>query len=769
MLAVAALAACSVAVPAVASLPTPPGGPAPSPPPPAPTRTWSDAARWPGGSVPSAGDVVTIASGDVVLLDVSPPPLGGLMVMGDLVFDRRDLELRSASIMVHGGLYVGSAADPFTHVAIITLDGAPGSDDVHGMGTSVLGVMDGVLALHGSAPGPSWTRLTTHARPGEAVLHVEDATGWAPGDTVVVASTDFEAWEGASGSPDARDRQVEERMLVAVEGTRLTLDRPLGFHHVGEAETVAGVRVDARAEVVRLTRRVVIEGDPASADAAGDRFGFGGHVMAMGASRVHLHGVELRRMGQLGLLGRYPVHWHLMGDQGAQSAMTRSSVHGSFNRCVTIHGTNGVWVEDVVAYDAQGHCFFIEDGVERGNVLYRNVALMIRRPTHEAALLASDRHHLGPAAFWITNPDNVVIGNVAASSQGTGFWYALPEHPTGPSYDLFDDANVWPRRTPLGRFVANVAHSNGSVGLHVDNGPSADLSGVPPTWYRPRSVPADPASPPVPAVFEDFVAFKHRRAAAWFRGDHAVLRGGVLADNAIGVTFASRASWAEGVAFVGESSNVGSPRSWEATGSDGRALPRPWDPSFSIRGFEFYDGDVAVRDSTFVAFAPDAVRPASALAYLDFTAFAVSPRNAAQNLTFGPGTNRVHLASRAPEADQPADGYRSAVFVDVDGSVTGTAGRTVTVNTTFLTAPGCDLRTDWNAYVCPGRYAALTLEDVTASGGFAPVTLTRDDGPAHVLLGTPSEHASFRAIVRLVVQDGRDDAQVEVCATRRCR
>jgi hypothetical protein len=102
-----------------------------------------------------------------------------------------------------------------------------------------------------------------------------------------------------------------------------------------------------------------------------------------------------------------------------------------------------------------------------------------------------------------------------------------------------------------------------------------------------------------------------------------------------------------------------------------------------------------------VAYASDAVRPASALAYLDFTAFAVSPRNAAENLVFGPGTNRVHFASRAPEADEPADGYRSAVFLDLDGSVTGTAGRAVTMNTAFSTAPGCSLRPDWNAYVCP--------------------------------------------------------------------
>jgi len=743
------LGACGLAPTPIATLPSPPGAPAPSPTPPSATRAWSDPAGWPGGALPGAGDSVAIPPGEVVLLDVSPPPLGGLAIDGALVFDRRDLELRAAWILVHGGLYIGSAAAPFAQRAVVTLTGAPGEHDVHGMGGKVLGVMGGVVALHGAAPGPSWTRLVEHGAVGASQLRVEDATGWAPGDRIVVASTDFEAWEGARGSLTSRDRQVEERTLIAVQGTTLTLDRPLDFAHVGRAEVVDGVRLDARAEVLRLTRRIVVRGDEGSGDPASDRYGFGGHLMAMGDAILQLHGVEFHRMGQLGELGRYPIHWHLMGDRGRASALTRSSIHGTFNRCVTIHGTNDVWVEDVAAYDAVGHCYFLEDAAETGNVLYRNAALMIRKPADDRALLASDVHHLGPAAFWITHPDNVLIGNVAASSQGTGFWYALPEHPTGPSYDLFDGASTWPRRTPLGRFAANVAHSNATVGLHVDNGPTADLAGLPPTSYRPRSAPADVRSPPVPALFEDFVAYKQRRAGAWFRGDHSWLRGGVLADNAVGVTFASNASGAERVAFVGESANVGTPRSWEATGLGGRALPRYWDPGYAIRGFEFYDGEVTVRDSTFVGFVPNGIRQASALAYLDFTAFSVDPANAAAALRFGPDTNRVYLASRSPAPGEPADGYRSALFRDLDGSVGGTPDRTVTVNTPLLTAPGCSYRADWNAQVCPGRYASLALDDATGAAGLSPVLLQRDDGATHPLIGTPSALSRFRSNVRL--------------------
>lgn len=730
--------------------PTAPGEPPPAPPAPSVTRTWSDAGSWPAGALPSAGDVVTIPHGDVVLLDTSPPPLAGLLIHGSLVFDERDLDLVSDWIMVHGGLYAGSDAAPFAHRARITLTGAPGGGDVlgMGMGRKLIGVMDGVVALVGQAPGPSWTRLVEHAEPGATTLRVEDATGWEVGDRIVVASTDFEAWTGTQGDPASRDGQVEARTLLAVDGTTLTLDAPLGYHHVGRIEHVAGIRVDERAEVARLDRRIVIQGDAASAEPGSDRFGFGGHVMAMGASRLHLHGVELRRMGQRGVMGRYPVHWHLMGPAPAGNALIASSVHGSFSRCVAVHGTSGITVDDTVAYDATGHCFFFEDGVETGTVLHRNLALMIRRPAPEHALLPSDLHGLGPAAFWVTNPDNVLVGNVAASSQGSGFWYALPPHPTGVSYALFGGADVYPRSTPLGAFRGNVAHSNGSTGLHVDNGPTLDTSGLEVTWYRPRTVPGDGDSAPRVAVFEDFVAFKHRRAGAWFRGDHTVLRGGVLADNAVGVTFASRASGAEGVAFVGESSNVGSPRSWEATGEGGRGLPRPWHPDFAIRGFELYDGDVWVRDAPFAGFEPNGLRQASALAYLDFTAFPVSPRNAVSGLTFAAGTNRVHHATRTPEPEAPADGYRSAVFRDDDGSVVGTAGRYVVADTPFLTTAGCSARADWNASICPGPYASLTIDDVEGPGGLAPVTLTRSDDATHVLLGAPGAYRAFRTLLR---------------------
>src|SRR5688572_6570574 len=68
---------------------------------------WSDQSTWSGGSVPEAGDKVTISDGMDVVLDVSPPALGGMTISGKLSFaDESDLNLRTEWIMVHGELQI---------------------------------------------------------------------------------------------------------------------------------------------------------------------------------------------------------------------------------------------------------------------------------------------------------------------------------------------------------------------------------------------------------------------------------------------------------------------------------------------------------------------------------------------------------------------------------------------------------------------------------------------------------------------------------------
>src|SRR5690348_7634389 len=323
---------------------------------------WSDAATWPDRKVPAAGDKVTIPAGKDVLLDVSPPALGGLTVDGKLSFaDTKDLELTTEWVMLHGELEIGTEAKPHTRKATITFTDNVKGEDFAGMGGNDktdrgIMIMGGTLNLHGDRKN-TWTKLAQTAAAGSTSIQVLDASGWRAGDEIVLASTDFDP------------RQAERRTIAAIRGNAITLDRKLEYMHFGKIT----FGVDERGEVGLLTRNIRLQ---ASADAADAPF-YGGHVMAMGASRMFVEGVEFNRMGQNLKLARYPIHWHLVGDAKGQY-IKNASIHDTYNRCVTVHGTNDLRVENNVTYNTVGHCFFLEDGIEHGNEFVRNLAIEVK-------------------------------------------------------------------------------------------------------------------------------------------------------------------------------------------------------------------------------------------------------------------------------------------------------------------------------------------------------------------------------------------------------
>jgi len=668
---------------------TTPGG---DPPPAGTALRWSSPAAWPRGELPRQGDVVVIPAGRTVEMDVSPPPLGGLRVEGTLVFGRRDLELTTDWILVPGTLRVGSEQNPFTHRARITLTGPLEPEAAPGMGNRVLGVPPGgALELWGERR-KAWTRLEGTARAGADRITLAEEVDWRVGERIVLAPSGFDP------------REAEDRAITAVSGRTVTLDRPLTHLHYGEIQTIAGRRVDQRAEVGLLNRGITIRG--AGVDDSGvvrGTPGEGGHVMILAGAVARIQGVELLHMGQRGRLGHYPVHWHMAGDVTGQF-FRNNVVWRSNNRCVTVHGTDHLAVEDNVCYDHLGHGYFLEEGGETGNQLVGNLGVLGRRPDGAARLIPSDDR---PATFWITNPDNHLVGNVAAGSQGIGFWYALPERPIGPSAG---DPDL-PRRTPLGVFRDNVAHSNQRGGLFVDHGPRPD-GVVETTSYRPLRVPSDPQSEVEPAVFENLLAYKNAERGVWLRGHAHLLKGAILADNRIGATFASSESFLEDALVVGESGNNTTRQN-------------------VYRGFEFYDGRVGARRVTFQGFTGTGSIPWSALGYNRSNAFSVHTGNVAEDLAFLDG-NPVYLDP--PLVDK--DGDKGAVFLDAFGSVTGTPGRWVAANTPFLDAPGCTLRPQWNARVCPGPYVRLLLNAGTA---FAPLVILRDDGASERFVGTGNQ------------------------------
>src|ERR687895_358994 len=159
---------------------------------------WSDPATWPDRRVPRAGDKVTIPAGKEVVLDVSPPALGGLTIDGKLSFaNNRDLELTTEWIMLHGELEIGTEARPHTRKATITFTNNVKDEDISGVGGTNdrvdrgIMLMGGTLNLHGDRTN-TWTKLASTANAGSTSIEVLNAAGWRVGDEIVLASTDFD-------------------------------------------------------------------------------------------------------------------------------------------------------------------------------------------------------------------------------------------------------------------------------------------------------------------------------------------------------------------------------------------------------------------------------------------------------------------------------------------------------------------------------------------------------------------------------------------------
>ena len=687
---------------------------------------WSDAATWPDRRVPRAGDKVTIPAGKHVVLDVTPPALGSLTIEGKLSFaNNRDLELTTEWVVLHGELEIGTAASPHTRKATITLtNNVRDEEPMKDMGDRGIMIMGGTLNLHGDRTH-TWTKLAQTAAAGSTSIQVLDAAGWRAGDEIVLASTDFDP------------RQAERRTISAIKGNTITLDRTLEYMHFGKIT----YDVDERGEVGLLTRNIKIQ---ASADA--EQSFQGGHVMAMGASKMFVEGVEFNRMGQNLTLARYPIHWHLVGDAKGQY-IRNAGIHDTFNRCVTVHGTNNLQVENNVTYNTVGHCFFLEDGIETGNQYIRNLAIQTKchtskpcDPTNLAPFGATagtnfnttgqdSKDVLIPSdntvsSFWITNPDNTYRDNVAAGSDATGFWFAFPEHPTGKFEGTDISKATWPRRTKFREFKGNVAHSNFDSFMG-DRAPRADgrfaVGG-----YIALVNPADANSAQVESVVEDFTSYKNRNSGIWARGELHLYKNLKMADNGIGFTHASgnagRSPYTSRVVdslFVGETENIGNPRTPEEKAA-GRSLPFPQVADFPIRAYEFYDYHHELDNNTFVNYQDNATRKTGAISYLLFTSFGMSSNNTVQRAKFI-NAKPVYfppIDNRWSNDDYGNTVYKTSVFNDKDGSITGVPNSYIVMNGGIDIDEACEIKSTWNAVVCKGDVGRMNVGGGGGAVGF---------------------------------------------------
>jgi hypothetical protein len=521
-------------------------------------QSWTDAdaddlLEWDGTDV-------TVPEGVDVILDTNLD-IGTLTIHGKLRCDpARNTLIETDGILVEGAgalLECGTAEARHTKDFTIELRGQREVVEDHGKQAIVV-MDDAVLRLHGRAYSRTWLRIDEDADAEEDTIHLEAPVDWPNGAAIVIASTTFDPGE------------AEETTLAAAPsngGRTLTLDDALVHSHWGTPQSYSnGLAspdertwvLDERAEVGLLSRNIVIRGTPGEGELALT----GGHLMVMDGGRAYVDGVEFDRMGRLSQtesdppvseMGRYPFHWHQLGNADGQY-LRSSSIHHSFQRCVNVHDTNRVMVENNVCYDHLGHGYFLETGSEIENHFVHNLGLLGKRPPLGRELLFSENQttrilaYDPPATFWIANPNNDFVDNSAAGSMGTGYWFGLSnaelpgELPNATETDLL-------------RFEHNTAHSS-LTGVALDGGPIGALTGNP-NNLDDRMITAshyEPSPPGAVPVFRRLTIFKTAGTGFWARGGLMEVTDSVFGDNLRAATFSYQQKLSDSL-VVGMSDN----------------------------------------------------------------------------------------------------------------------------------------------------------------------------------------------------------------------
>jgi hypothetical protein len=438
---------------------------------------WTDPASW-GGEDPPTGastDIIYFPEGKTGMLDMNVN-IRFWVIEGNLVWDlAKDISMGAEAVVVNGGQFlIGKESGPYTGKGLITLDGHWHSMKLPLCGAKTIFQTMGNIEMHGIKIKQTWTDLSTTAYPGDQTIHLREPVDWVPGSMLVVAASDKVVRDCRLDRRD--DCEVEERYVKTIlnDGLSIELDRPLVYRHLAEeldtvfttaqlkrCETMPALceKTQVRAEVGLLSRNLVVKGsnyEDGSGPAGSE--GYGAHLMH--AVKAQYTYVEFHWMGQAFQMGRYPLHLHLTG-LNPTSKILGCSLHRTFQRGITLHGTHSALIEDVVLYNHLSHGYFIEDGNEHNNVFEHNLGMMAH-PSY--SMLVSDQT---PATFWIRNPSNHFRNNHAAGSHSFGFWY-----------DTFGPA-MWLEARD---FINNTAHSNGNTGLWMDNfDPHKDCQ-APDTW-----------------------------------------------------------------------------------------------------------------------------------------------------------------------------------------------------------------------------------------------------------------------------------------------
>jgi hypothetical protein len=339
---------------------------------------------------------------------------------GQLFVRDQTVNIETKGIDVKGLFQVGTAQCPIgtfnpKNKVTITFTGPRPSPEDHTKGIVVQKggrlSLFGARGVPGGTPdGVSWTHLSEAAGPpdkygadtetvkrnigrpvpaldndGKMTLQLAKdvrtgAGAWQDGDWIAVATTSYSPFE-------TEFVQIDHLESDGKGGTKVTLKKetPLIYYHFGgpdpgppsSANFNAGADknygVDERAEVGLISRNIKLT---AKIESGETNTHWGGEIRILKDFKdLDIQGVEIEKFGKA-QLGSYPIHLHEAKDlTNTPPLINANSVHHSFNKCVAIHSTQNVTIQNMVCARIVGHIFYQEVGDESGVKFQNNLGL----------------------------------------------------------------------------------------------------------------------------------------------------------------------------------------------------------------------------------------------------------------------------------------------------------------------------------------------------------------------------------------------------------
>lgn len=298
---------------------------------------WSAPSTWMGGIVPGAANAVTIVPNHVVTYNVASAMVVGITVDGELRFAPSTVTLQTnKNVIVNGKLTMRPSAANIVHtLRFINVNEAafvgggmvPLATDV---GLWVMG--NGILDAQGT-PKTAWLHTAGSVAQGSANVALDvTPQGWQVGDAIAIAPTSPTSvgtafWNGFSTSG-----------LNAINGATVTLNQPTPYPHPSVSNPFTATVYTA--EVLNLSRNVKIEGTATGRS----------HVFIRSTLPQTIRYVELRYMGVPNVLGRYGLHFHMMGDSSRGSLVEGVVIRDTGAHAFVPHASHGITLFNTIAY-----------------------------------------------------------------------------------------------------------------------------------------------------------------------------------------------------------------------------------------------------------------------------------------------------------------------------------------------------------------------------------------------------------------------------------